>query len=56
MQKLSCLVPALEAQNMKELPNRMMYPNTEKANNRTNYDAVVSVQGDDAYTKLFWAK
>ena len=45
-----------QAQNMKELPNRMMYPNTEKANNRANYDAVVSVQGDDAYTKQFWAK
>lgn len=45
-----------QAQNIKELPNRMMYPNTEKANNRANYDAVVGVQGDDAYTKLFWAK
>lgn len=45
-----------QAQNMKELPNRMMYPNTEKANNRANYDAVVAAQGDDAYIKLFWAK
>ena len=45
-----------QAQNMKELPNRMMYPNTSKANNRANYDAVVAAQGDDAYIKLFWAK
>lgn len=44
------------SQAFKTIPNRIQYPNTEAANNKANYDAVVATQGDDSYTKLFWAK
>ena len=46
------------AQLLKEVPNRVKYPNSERSNNTTNYNAQVqSMGGDDSYyIKLFWAK
>ena len=43
---------------VKTPPNRIMYPNSERAYNEANYRAQVAKMpnGDDYYTKLFWAK
>lgn len=43
-----------QAQSVKELPNRIKYPNEEVTNNAKNYEAVKSE--DLLTTKLFWAK
>ena len=45
-----------DAKDIKDLPNRIKYPNSTKASNKQNYDAVVATQGDKSETKLFWAK
>lgn len=45
-----------EASSVKNLPNRIKYPNSEAANNAANYADVVSAQGDELTIKLFWAK
>ena len=45
-----------QAQSLANLPNRIKYPNAEKANNATNYAAETKVQADERTTKLFWTK
>ncbi|MDD6745253.1 MAG: SusD/RagB family nutrient-binding outer membrane lipoprotein [Bacteroidales bacterium] len=46
------------AQVLKNVPNRVRYPSSERNNNATNYNNAVQKMGgtDDAYIKLFWAK
>lgn len=46
------------AQLLKTLPNRVVYPASERSNNTTFYKAQVEAMGgkDDAYGKIFWAK
>jgi hypothetical protein len=46
------------AQVLKNVPNRVRYPNSERSNNTANYNAQVQAMGgnDDYYIKLFWAK
>lgn len=46
------------AQVLKNVPNRVRYPGSERSNNTTNYNAQLQSMGgtDDAYLKLFWAK
>ncbi|MDL2222042.1 SusD/RagB family nutrient-binding outer membrane lipoprotein [Parabacteroides sp. OttesenSCG-928-N08] len=43
---------------LKTVPNRVMYPNTEKSYNNANYSAQIQKMGgsDDPYIKIFWAK
>lgn len=43
-------------QEFRNLPNRVMWPNTEKASNAANYEAAEKVQPNKPSTKLFWAK
>lgn len=38
------------------IPQRVKYPNSEKTNNKANYDANAQNIADDYYTTLFWAK
>ena len=45
-----------QAQSLATLPNRIKYPNAEKANNAANYAAETKVQADEWTTKLFWTK
>jgi hypothetical protein len=45
-----------QAQSLANLPNRIKYPNAEKANNAANYATETKVQADEWTTKLFWAK
>lgn len=46
------------AQQIKTVPNRVRYPGSERNNNVDNYNAQVQTMpnGDDYYTKIFWAK
>ena len=46
------------AQLLKEAPDRVRYPNSERSNNTANYNAEVQSMGgnDSYYIKLFWAK
>ncbi|TWV15488.1 SusD/RagB family nutrient-binding outer membrane lipoprotein [Bacteroidaceae bacterium HV4-6-C5C] len=46
------------AQVLKNVPNRVKYPGSERSNNGANYNTQVeSMGGDDSYyIKLFWAK
>lgn len=46
------------AQLLKNVPNRVRYPSSERNNNVTNYNAQIQSMGgtDDAYIKIFWAK
>ncbi|NDV57548.1 SusD/RagB family nutrient-binding outer membrane lipoprotein [Bacteroides sp. 519] len=46
------------AQVLKETPNRVMYPNSERSYNTAKYQEQVQTMpdGDSYYTKLFWAK
>ena len=41
---------------IKNIPQRVKYPNSELTNNRANYDANASNIKDDYYSVLFWAK
>ena len=41
---------------VKNIAQRVKYPNSELTNNRANYDANASNIADDYYTVLFWAK
>ena len=41
---------------VKNIPQRVKYPNSELTNNRANYDANAASFTDDYYTVLFWAK
>jgi len=36
------------------IPTKLMYPNTEQANNSENYNAAVKLGNDPQNTKLFW--
>lgn len=40
----------------RNLPNRVVWPSTEEANNAANYAAAAKAQEDKPSTKLFWAK
>ena len=40
------------SQAFKTIPSRIQYPNTEAANNKANYDAVVATQGDDSISNF----
>lgn len=42
--------------DFRNLPHRVMWPNTEKANNTVNYEAAEAIQANKPSTKLFWAK
>ncbi|HEY9542411.1 SusD/RagB family nutrient-binding outer membrane lipoprotein [Prevotella sp.] len=42
--------------DFRNLPNRVMWPNTEKASNTANYEAAEKAQANKPSTKLFWAK
>jgi hypothetical protein len=46
------------AQLLKQVPNRVKYPASERSNNTSNWNTQVqSMGGDDSYyIKLFWAK
>lgn len=46
------------AQLVKTVPARVRYPSAERNNNTSNYNAQVQTMpnGDDYYTKIFWAK
>jgi hypothetical protein len=46
------------AQLLKNVPTRVRYPNSERSSNTANYNAQVKTMsnGDDYYTKIFWAK
>ena len=46
------------AQLVKTVPSRVRYPSAERNNNTANYNAQVQTMpnGDDYYTKIFWAK
>lgn len=46
------------AQQLKNIPNRVRYPSSERNKNIINYNNQISKMGgvDDAYLKLFWAK
>ena len=44
------------AQVVKNLPNRIKWPNSELANNAVNFNAAVAAQTNEYTTKLFWAK
>ena len=44
------------AQQVKELPKRIKWPNSELNNNETNYKTAVEKQPNEYSTKLFWAK
>jgi hypothetical protein len=45
------------AQVLKNVPNRVRYPASERNNNTVKYnEQVQAMGGDDAYIKLFWAK
>ncbi|MDR3119632.1 MAG: SusD/RagB family nutrient-binding outer membrane lipoprotein [Mediterranea sp.] len=46
------------AQLLKNAPQRIRYPHSERSNNTANYNAQVQAMdgNDDYYTKIFWAK
>lgn len=44
------------AQVVKNLPNRIKWPNSELANNAANFNAAAAAQANEYTTKLFWAK
>jgi hypothetical protein len=46
------------AQVLKNVPNRVRYPSSERSSNTANYNAQVQAMGgnDDYYIKIFWAK
>ena len=46
----------VSAQVCKDRPNRIKWPNSEKANNADNFAAAESAQPNEYSTKLFWAK
>lgn len=46
----------ITAQVCKDRPNRIKWPNSEKANNADNFAAAESAQPNEYSTKLFWAK
>lgn len=43
---------------LKNVPNRVKYPGSERSNNQKNYNAQIKEMGgnDDPYIKIFWAK
>ena len=42
--------------DFRNLPNRVKWPNTERASNSDNYNAAAAIQADSPSTKLFWQK
>ena len=44
------------AQQVKELPKRIKWPNAEKNSNEENFNAAAQKQPNEYSTKLFWAK